>query len=113
MASADDLMKLEESQALVSKPEQQKVSPVPDIIVRNRDASNDEFIIIACDGVWDVNTNEECIKIVSEMFEEGESDVGLICEEVRQILWSRLRLLRRFIIRALTEFLVFSYVICA
>ncbi|GAX09810.1 protein phosphatase 1B [Fistulifera solaris] len=82
MASADDLKKLEDLQALVSKPEQQKVSPVPDIIVQNRDSSNDEFIIIACDGVWDVNTNEECIRIVSELFEEGESDVGLICEEL-------------------------------
>lgn len=90
MASADDLKKLEASQALVAKPEDQKVSPVPDIIVQNRDASSDEFIIIACDGVWDVNTNEECIKIVSELFEEGESDVGLICEEVSQSRWSRM-----------------------
>lgn len=82
MASADELKKFEESQSLVTKPDDQKVSPVPDIIVQIRDASNDEFLIIACDGIWDVNTNEECIKIVSELFEEGESDIGLICEEV-------------------------------
>ena len=82
LASEDDLRRLEGSQALVTKPDDHKVTPVPDIIVQKRDASSDEFIIIACDGVWDVNTNEECIRMVAELFEEGESDVGLICEEV-------------------------------
>jgi serine/threonine protein phosphatase PrpC len=64
------------------KPGQQKVSPIPDIIVQKRNASHDEFIIIACDGIWDVQTNYEAVKTVAEMFEEGETNLGLICEEV-------------------------------
>eukprot|EP00985_Skeletonema_marinoi_P022006 scaffold13781_cov114-Skeletonema_marinoi.AAC.2 len=64
------------------KPGDQKVSPVPDIIVQNRDMAEDEFIIIACDGIWDVQTNQECVKMVADMFSEGEDDLGLICEEV-------------------------------
>jgi serine/threonine protein phosphatase PrpC len=64
------------------EPDDQKVSPVPDVIIQNRSADKDEFIIVACDGVWDVQTNYECVKSVAEMFEEGESDLGLICEEV-------------------------------
>mmetsp|Transcript_9130 Transcript_9130/g.15518 ORF Transcript_9130/g.15518 Transcript_9130/m.15518 type:complete len:693 (+) Transcript_9130:114-2192(+) len=64
------------------KPGDQKVSPVPDIIVQNRDRAEDEFIIIACDGIWDVQTNQECVKMVADMFSEGEDDLGLICEEV-------------------------------
>lgn len=91
MASEDDLRRLEESQAPVTKADDHKVTPVPDIIVQNRDALSDEFIIIACDGVWDVNTNEECIRMVAELFEEGESDIGLICEEVGR---SRERIMR-------------------
>jgi serine/threonine protein phosphatase PrpC len=64
------------------EPEDQKVSPVPDVIIQNRSAEKDEFIIVACDGIWDVQTNYECVKTVAEMFQEGESNMGLICEEV-------------------------------
>jgi serine/threonine protein phosphatase PrpC len=64
------------------KPSEQKVSPVPDIIVQNRDATEDEFIVIACDGIWDVQTNQECVQMVADIFSEGESDIGLVCEEV-------------------------------
>ncbi|CAB9503726.1 protein phosphatase 2C T23F11.1 [Seminavis robusta] len=64
------------------EPEDQKVSPVPDVIIQNRSADKDEFIIVACDGIWDVQTNYEAVKSVAEMFEEGESNLGLICEEM-------------------------------
>eukprot|EP00986_Skeletonema_menzelii_P021370 scaffold34312_cov154-Skeletonema_menzelii.AAC.1 len=64
------------------KPGDQKVSPVPDIIIQNRDREEDEFIIIACDGIWDVQTNQECVKMVADIFSEGEQDLGLVCEEV-------------------------------
>jgi serine/threonine protein phosphatase PrpC len=64
-------------------PGDQKVSPIPDIIVQNRNPSQDEFVIVACDGIWDVQTNYEAVKMVAEIFEEGESDLGLLTEEVR------------------------------
>ena len=71
------------------KPSTQKVSPVPDIIVQNRNEEEDEFIVMACDGIWDVQTNQECVQMVSDIFAEGESDIGLVCEEVRSlIIWS-------------------------
>lgn len=38
-------------------PCEQLVSPEPEITVQNR-ADNDEFLVLACDGVWDVMTNE-------------------------------------------------------
>lgn len=65
-------------------PGEQKVSSVPDIIVQNRNAENDEFIIVACDGIWDVQSNHEFITEVAAIFQEGESDLGLLCEEVRR-----------------------------
>jgi serine/threonine protein phosphatase PrpC len=64
------------------QPDDQKVSPIPDVIVQNRSAAQDEFIIVACDGIWDVQTNYECVKTVAELFAEGESDMGLASEEV-------------------------------
>jgi serine/threonine protein phosphatase PrpC len=67
------------------KPGDQKVSPVPDIVIQKRDASQDEFILVACDGIWDVQSNYDAVKNVGELFQEGESDVGLICEEVRLV----------------------------
>lgn len=44
----------------------QMVSPEPEILVRDRDNA-DEFVIIACDGIWDVMTNEECVAFVRDM----------------------------------------------
>lgn len=71
------------------KPEDQKVSPVPDVIVQNRNTEDDEFIVVACDGIWDVQTNHECIQMVAEMFEEGESNLGLASEEMLDICLRR------------------------
>jgi serine/threonine protein phosphatase PrpC len=61
--------------------EQQKVIPDPQFIVYPRNREKDEFVIIACDGVWDVATNAECSNFVQELVDEGESDLGAICEE--------------------------------
>ena len=75
------------------EPGDQKVSPIPDIIVQTRNPSQDEFIIVACDGIWDVQTNYEAVKSVAEMFQEGENNLGLICEEVCWLLFLLLRML--------------------
>mmetsp|Transcript_4452 Transcript_4452/g.9314 ORF Transcript_4452/g.9314 Transcript_4452/m.9314 type:complete len:334 (-) Transcript_4452:381-1382(-) len=63
-------------------PEQQKVTALPDFIVHERDCARDEFLVLACDGIWDVVSNEDCIEIVSQIFMEGEKSMGLACEEV-------------------------------
>lgn len=60
---------------------EQKVIPVPETVVYPRDDKQDKFVILACDGIWDVATNEECAKFVSDLLDEGEEDLGLICEE--------------------------------
>jgi serine/threonine protein phosphatase PrpC len=67
------------------RPGDQKVSPVPDVIIQSRDPSQDEFILVACDGIWDVLTNYEAVQTVAELFREGETDLGLVCEEVRSL----------------------------
>lgn len=64
-------------------PGDQKVSPIPDILIQTRNSSQDEFILIACDGIWDVQTNYEAVQTIAALFREGETSIGLVCEEVR------------------------------
>lgn len=64
------------------KPGDQKVSPIPDIILQTRNPEQDEFVVVACDGIWDVMSNQECVTEVATIFQEGETDIGVLCEEV-------------------------------
>ncbi len=34
----------------------------PDVSVRRRQDGKDDFIIVACDGIWDCLTNEQCVE---------------------------------------------------
>lgn len=63
------------------KKRKHKVAVVPEIIMYPRDHDNDEFIVMACDGVWDVASNKQCTDFVQLMVTEGETDLGYICEE--------------------------------
>jgi protein phosphatase PTC2/3 len=66
------------------------VTCVPDITIFPRDESGDEFIVLACDGVFDVATNQECCNFVQAMVGSGESDVGCICEEaIETVIYDR------------------------
>jgi protein phosphatase 2C family protein 2/3 len=40
------------------KPEEQAVTCNPDLFEQERNHGEDEFIIIACDGIWDCKTND-------------------------------------------------------
>ena len=67
-------------------PGDQKVSPIPDILVQSRQDAQDEFVVVACDGIWDVQSNQDCVQEVAQMVAEGETNLGLICEEVSVLL---------------------------
>lgn len=48
--------------------DKQLVIAVPDIITEKRDAANDEFLVVACDGVWDCFSNQELCDVVTAAF---------------------------------------------
>lgn len=66
------------------KPSQQKVTCYPEIKVHKRSAS-DEVLLLACDGVWDVFTNEEVASLIYEILESGETSMKLLAEEIADL----------------------------
>ena len=82
--SDDDNNKSQQQQQVLMQPGTQKVSPIPDLICHTRQHNHDEYIVVACDGIWDVVNNQQCIHAIDTiMYVEGEKKLGLISEEVR------------------------------
>ncbi|XP_077193594.1 protein phosphatase 1B isoform X1 [Paroedura picta] len=61
-------------------PTEQLVSPEPEVyeIVR---AEEDEFVVLACDGIWDVMSNEELCEFVKSRLEVSD-DLEKVCNWV-------------------------------
>jgi len=71
------------SKPLEFAPGEQKVSPIPDVTIHMRNHDRDEYVVVACDGIWDVVSNQQCISELDEiMYAEGERDLGLVSEEI-------------------------------
>ena len=62
-------------------PTEQLVSPEPEFYVKTRDANNDEFLVLACDGIWDVVTNEDICSFISDRMRVTD-DLETIANEV-------------------------------
>jgi len=52
-------------------PEKQMICSTPDLIVEPI-TEDDEFIVLACDGVWDVKTNQEVCDFVGPRLKQGQ-----------------------------------------
>lgn len=46
-------------------PTEQLVSPEPEFYYKTREPEKDEFLVLACDGVWDVMTNEDICNFIA------------------------------------------------
>jgi len=62
-------------------PCEQLVSPEPEIQIVDRNESLDEFLVLACDGVWDVMSNEELKDYIRHCMQRT-SDLKQICNDV-------------------------------
>ena len=68
------------------KPEEQIITAEPDVLKHMLDPK-DEFFIVACDGVWDVLSNQEAVdfvrtRIQAERGAGREPQLSKICEAV-------------------------------
>ena len=62
-------------------PKEQMITGLPD--VRKMQIAEDvDFIVLACDGVWDIFSSEACVNFIYERL--GEKPLGTIIEELLQ-----------------------------
>ncbi|VDM16590.1 unnamed protein product [Hydatigera taeniaeformis] len=62
-------------------PTEQLISPEPEITVIDRQPDHDQMVVLACDGVWDVVSNEDLCRVVSERM-RSIGDLSKVCNEV-------------------------------
>lgn len=59
------------------------ISPLPDIQVLDLEPDI-EFMVLACDGIWNSMSSKEVIDFVRPRLLENSGNLSKICEEVRQ-----------------------------
>lgn len=62
--------------------EEQAVTSVPDVVHVTL-GPRDQFIVLACDGIWDVMSNEQVVAFVSARIAKG-INLSTICEHLMQ-----------------------------
>lgn len=62
-------------------PEEQKVTCSPDLTIHQR-TPEDDILILACDGVWDVLGSEEAVNLAREVLQGGEDNMQRVAEEI-------------------------------
>lgn len=55
---------------------EQVITAEPDIETRDLDPSTDRFLVLACDGVWDVMSNQDCVDFVRERLDAADKAGG-------------------------------------
>ena len=64
--------------------EEQIVTCYPDVIQHNIDYKSDEFVVLACDGIWDCLTSQKCVECVRRGIYERKL-LSIICEEIMDL----------------------------
>lgn len=62
-------------------PEEQMISALPDI-KKVTIGSEDEFMVLACDGIWNFMTSDDVVEFVQERIADPTKKLSEICEEM-------------------------------
>lgn len=57
------------------KPEEQAVTAFPDVKEVER-GQKDQMVVVACDGIWDCVSNDECAKKINKTMKETKDKEG-------------------------------------
>lgn len=63
-------------------PTEQLVSPEPEISIVDRDEKSDQIIVLACDGVWDVMSNDDVANFVTQRMKVTENLIEIANEVI-------------------------------
>jgi len=63
-------------------PEEQMITALPDVRTLMIDPAEDEFMVLACDGIWNFMSSQDVVDFVRERIQKGETKLSKICEEV-------------------------------
>lgn len=61
-------------------PDEQIVIAKPEVKVQKL-TQKDQFIVLGCDGIWDVMTSQECVDFINSSLREG-TDLTSVCEQL-------------------------------
>ncbi|ODQ44445.1 hypothetical protein PICMEDRAFT_24918, partial [Pichia membranifaciens NRRL Y-2026] len=56
----------------LTPPEEFQVTVEPDIIIQKLDPKNDEFLVVACDGIWDCYKSNDLIEVIRHQLSQGK-----------------------------------------
>jgi len=82
-------------------PCEQLVSPEPEIFMEERTNASDEFLVLACDGIWDVMSNDELCDFVRDRMQVTD-DLESICNCVVDTCLSKVYLSSPFHLQSLS-----------
>lgn len=55
---------------------------LPDVSVLDVESGNDNFFVLACDGIWNSLSSQEVVDFVLERINKPDVTLSSICEEV-------------------------------
>lgn len=65
---------------------EQMITALPDVKTLTIDPSKDQFMVLACDGIWNFMSSQDVCDFILPRLTEGRERLSQICEEVCIIL---------------------------
>ncbi|QLL31685.1 hypothetical protein HG536_0B05500 [Torulaspora globosa] len=69
-------------------PHEQIVTAVPDIIEHELNYDDDEFVVLACDGIWDCLSSQDCVDLVHYGISKGDMTLNDISSRIIDVCCS-------------------------
>ncbi|XP_024883635.1 probable protein phosphatase CG10417 isoform X1 [Temnothorax curvispinosus] len=67
---------------MVLPPQEQMISALPDVRHITIDPEKDEFMVLACDGIWNFMTSQNVVQFVRNRLSQNYENISKICEEL-------------------------------